>query len=138
MDQKKLELKRDLAVALGKAKKSLAELKRLKGMGMRKEMAGTEEGRWRLVHAATGMEMFLARGMGMKREPEHFAVMWRRPPGANFTRREATALGSAYIAVTGDHRVRIEPLAEGGGGEAPPGEMVRGDARPSEMVRGEG
>lgn len=135
VDQKKLE------AALVKAKKSLTELRRLKRMGMRKGMrkgvAGTEEGRWRLVHAATGYEMFLANDIGGA-SPEQFCVMWRRPPGADFTRREATALGSAYIAVTGDHRVRIEPLAEGGGGEAPPGEMVRGDARPSEMVRGEG
>lgn len=66
--------------------------------------------KWRVVHTATDEEMRLAVNLG--REPRGFSVMWHRSPGQDFSREAADALGAAYIAATGDHRVRIEEVEE--------------------------
>lgn len=71
----------------------------------------TKPEKWRVVHTATDEEMRLAVSLG--REPRGFSVIWRKAtPGQDFSREAADALGAAYIAATGDHRVRIEEVEE--------------------------
>lgn len=64
---------------------------------------------WRIVHAATGMEMYmLDQFLGM--EPKVFKMAWRMPPGGDFTLETARALARAYMLLTEDYGIGLEPV----------------------------